>query len=416
MGQQWDYTEPPDWAENPGQRGGRQGYTPPVVPPQFEVPRRNDLSARDYRQRPGQGDGFGDFGGRDFARGEQPRYAPEYGRRPDGPRPGYGQQHYGPGPTGYRQSPAFGEQPTVTRHPRYDGRPEYGARDYGQPGQYGGPVQFGGQPRYGGPGPYGGGQPGFTGPPAHGARGGYAGQRQFGGDYRQQGDGQPQWNPAGPSLGPSPYGPPQYGPPQYGPPYAGPYGPPYGASRRRRRRIVRSIIGSAAAVVVVAIGAAFAMNSDHTIQTAGNTTAAGGTKTAGVGTAITLAGIDSGEQMKVTVTKVITAAEPGDEFSSAPAGDRLYAVQFQLRDTGSSAYSDAPSNGAVVIDTKGQSYTSGLENAAGCTSFAAPENIAPGATGLGCIVFEVPEKVTITGVQFTLDSGLGPQTGQWNVG
>jgi len=49
-------------------------------------------------------------------------------------------------------------------------------------------------------------------------------------------------------------------------------------------------------------------------------------------------------------------------------------------------------------------------------SFPATENIAPGATGLGCIVFEVPEKAKITGVQYTLESGMGPQTGQWDVG
>jgi hypothetical protein len=35
---------------------------------------------------------------------------------------------------------------------------------------------------------------------------------------------------------------------------------------------------------------------------------------------------------------------------------------------------------------------------------------------LGCIVFEVPTRAVITGVQFTLDSGFGPDTGQWKVG
>jgi hypothetical protein len=30
-------------------------------------------------------------------------------------------------------------------------------------------------------------------------------------------------------------------------------------------------------------------------------------------------------------------------------------------------------------------------------------------------VFEVPEKAKITAAQFTLDSGMGPQTGQWDV-
>jgi len=146
------------------------------------------------------------------------------------------------------------------------------------------------------------------------------------------------------------------------------------------------------------------------------TAAAAPAKTAGIGSAITLAGDSSGEQMTVTVVKVIASAGENDGLGLAPAGDRLYAVQFRLADSGSAAYSDAPSNGAAVVDSAGQSYQSGLETVNGCTSFPATENIAAGASGLGCIVFEVPESAKIVAVQFTLDSGMGPQTGQWNVG
>ena len=92
-------------------------------------------------------------------------------------------------------------------------------------------------------------------------------------------------------------------------------------------------------------------------------------------------------------------------------------MQFRLRDTGSAAYSDSPSNGAAVVDSSGQSYQAALaDTVSGCATFPGTENIAPGASGLGCIVFEVPKAAKITGVQFTLDSGFGPQTGQWDVG
>jgi hypothetical protein len=164
-----------------------------------------------------------------------------------------------------------------------------------------------------------------------------------------------------------------------------------------------------------------AANSGHTVQTAGSTTGApaqhgSAQKTAGIGAAITLAGNSSGEQMSVTVTKVISNASPSDSFETAPSGDRLYAVQFRLSDTGSAAYSDSPSNGAAVVDSAGQSYQSGLETVTGCQSFGGTENIASGSSGLGCIVFEVPKAAKITQVQFTLDSGMGPDTGQWNAG
>jgi len=226
-----------------------------------------------------------------------------------------------------------------------------------------------------------------------------------------------------------PQGPPGWQQPGYGQPYPGQpqYAP--GPPPRHRRHIVRNLLaGFGGLVVVIIIAVVVANSGGHTISTTGTSgnsgtgtgTGTGGeaakTQTATVGSAITLSGNDSGEQMSVTVTKVITDAQPGDEFSSAPAGDRLYAVQFRLRDTGSAAYSDSPSNGAAVVDSAGQSYQSALDNAAGCVPFPGSENIAPGASGLGCIVFEVPQSAKITEVQFTLDSGFASQTGQWNVG
>jgi hypothetical protein len=210
------------------------------------------------------------------------------------------------------------------------------------------------------------------------------------------------------------------------PPWQGqpPQAPP---PRRRKRHPVRNVLAGIGGLVVVIIVIAVAANSgQHTVNTSGSgstpTTGTGAgqaaktTAKATIGSSITLVGNNNGEQMAVTVTKVITNAQPNTEFDSAPAGDRLYAVQFRLADTGSAAYSDSPSNGAAVVDSTGQSYQAGVETVTGCQSFPGTENIAPGASGLGCIVFEVAKSAKITEVQFTLDSGFGPQTGQWDVG
>jgi len=185
----------------------------------------------------------------------------------------------------------------------------------------------------------------------------------------------------------------------------------------RQKHTARNILVALGGFVILIIGIAVAANSGHTVQTSGSigVSTGTGTKNATVGTAISLVGDGSGEQMSVTVVKVISDAQSGDEFSGPDSGDRLYAVQFRLSNTGSAAYSDAPENSAVVVDASGQSYQSSLDNAAGCTSFGGTENIAPGDSGLGCIVFEVPEGATISKVQFTLDSGMGPATGQWSV-
>ena len=222
-----------------------------------------------------------------------------------------------------------------------------------------------------------------------------------------------------------------YQQPQYPPP-----GPPWqGAPVRRRRHLRRKIAGGIAGLVGVIIVISVAANSGgHTVNTTGTTptgTGATGTATptganpaaaaapkkAGIGSAITLAGNDGGEQASLTLVKVIGSASPSSSgFDDAPSGDRYYAAQFRIADTGSAAYSDSPSNGAEAVDSAGQSYDASLlDTVNGCVLFPATENIAPGSSGLGCIVFEVPMSAKIVSVQFTLDSGFGPQTGQWDV-
>jgi hypothetical protein len=252
-------------------------------------------------------------------------------------------------------------------------------------------------------------------------------QQGWQGQPPQQGQYGPQQQGGQPYQGQQPYQ-------QYGqqPSYAGPshgYGPPQ--QPRRKRHLARNILAGFGAliVVIIVITAVSSKSGGHGLTTTGSTSAASTPAAtakasaaaahkaapAGIGSAIVLAGNSSGEQMTVTVVTVWRHAEPASQFDDASSGDRLYAVQFRLDDTGSAAYSDSPSNGAVVVDSQGQSYQSSLNNAAECDSFPGTENIAPGSSGLGCIEFEVPQTAKITKVQFTLDSGMGPQTGQWNV-
>ncbi len=218
-------------------------------------------------------------------------------------------------------------------------------------------------------------------------------------------------------VGHAPYGQMPYGHPPYG--QAAPWAAPV---HRRQRHVVRNllaVVGGGVVVLIAIAVVAVANSAVHSTQTTGTTggsaRAGGSPQKATIGTAITLSGLDSGEQMSVSVTKVITDASATDSFNAPPAGDRLVAVQFRLSDTGSAAYSDSPSNGAAVVDSAGQSYQSGLETVVGCQAFGGTENIAPGSSGLGCVTFEVPEAAKIVAAQFTLDSGMGPQTGQWDV-
>jgi hypothetical protein len=135
-----------------------------------------------------------------------------------------------------------------------------------------------------------------------------------------------------------------------------------------------------------------------------------------VGDTIAAKGFD-GESADVTVVKVVDNPRAADEFSTPDSGKRFYAVQFRIKDTGSKAYSDSPSIGAEVVDSKGQSYDSDFINdtKAG-PSFPATVNIAHGDSRLGFITFQVPKGAKITQIQFSLDDGMSDQTAQWNVG
>lgn len=133
-----------------------------------------------------------------------------------------------------------------------------------------------------------------------------------------------------------------------------------------------------------------------------------------VGDTIELAGMSDGEKMAVTVVQVVDPA-PAGEFFEPSQGNRYVAVQFQLENTGTAAYDDSPSNGAVVIDTAGQSFNSTIGDTTAGPSFPGSVTIGPGDTGLGFITFEVPHGSQVSKVQFALNSGFADETGEWQV-
>ncbi len=135
-----------------------------------------------------------------------------------------------------------------------------------------------------------------------------------------------------------------------------------------------------------------------------------------IGDAITLTGLDKGSKAQVALLRVVPTATAADDFGAPDQGKRLVGAQFRIANVGSAAYSDSPANGAKVIDAQGQSYDASIaDNVSEGPSFAAQTNIAPGDSGQGFLVFEVPTAAQIVKVQFGMDSGFGNQTAQWSV-
>lgn len=91
------------------------------------------------------------------------------------------------------------------------------------------------------------------------------------------------------------------------------------------------------------------------------------------------------------------------------------AVQFLIKNTGTTTYSDSPSNGTKAIDSSDQSFSSTCQETAAGPRFAGTVTLPPGQSGRGFITFEVPKTSQLTLVQFALDSGFANQVGQWSL-
>ncbi|MCB5168011.1 DUF4352 domain-containing protein [Streptomyces bambusae] len=139
-------------------------------------------------------------------------------------------------------------------------------------------------------------------------------------------------------------------------------------------------------------------------------------QTAAIGDTLTLKGQSDGEEIAVTIKQWVDPAKSKEEFMQPKDGNKYVAAQIELSNTGKAAYNDSPSNGAKVADQAGQQFTAALTM--GITAgpeLPASTTIAPGDKALGYIVFEVPKASKIAKLHFALNSGFGPQTGQWNI-
>lgn len=132
-----------------------------------------------------------------------------------------------------------------------------------------------------------------------------------------------------------------------------------------------------------------------------------------VGDTITLKSNDSGLKVAVTLMKVVPTAK-SSEYSDPEPGNRMAALQIRLKNVGTVAYTDAPTNGASVIDAQDQEHGASILEIELRPALDFP-TIAPGSARVGYLAFEVPKSAKLAKFQFTLDSGYGPQSGEWSL-
>jgi hypothetical protein len=180
-------------------------------------------------------------------------------------------------------------------------------------------------------------------------------------------------------------------------------------------RILPLLSVPAAALVMTACAAPSVTTTPAASPPPAAVPAAAASSAAHAGSTISLAGNGPGEKLAVTLVKVHQHVA-ATEFETPGRGHRFASVQLRVRNTGTGSFSDSMSNEVVVVDQKGQSYDAAIATGVGCPQFADTEKLAPGDSGLGCVVFEVPRSSRIVKVQVTMDSGEASQTGEWTVG
>jgi hypothetical protein len=292
----------------------------------------------------------------------------------------YGQQD----PTQYQGQPPYQGQPYPG--PPYPGQPYQGQPYQGQPYQ-GQPYQ--GQPYQGQP---------YQGQP-------YQGQPHQGQPYQGQ--------PYGPQGGPAPYPGSGYG--------QGPQPPP--RRRRRKRHLVRNSLAGIGAVVVAIIvisalashGSGVSTTPSGSSSTAASTSSPGATpKVARVGSYFDVQDA-SGNTYRVTLVKVIDPARGADQFNTPDPGKRFVGVVFTIKALSGSPQDEDANNDAAVVGGNGQTYNADIDRITGYTNFSDGQiNVAQGDTTTGAVVFQVPDGIKVTSVQWSAASGFG-STVQWDV-
>lgn len=134
-----------------------------------------------------------------------------------------------------------------------------------------------------------------------------------------------------------------------------------------------------------------------------------------VGSPITLKGSGDGEQIQVTLVKVVPVAKATDGFSKPQQGNAFYAAQWIIKNTGTAPYEDSPSNGSKVIDSTGQQFDTTFADTNCGPSFGGSVKLLPGKVAKGCLTYEIAKTSKITSAQFSTASGFG-ETGEWNIG
>lgn len=138
-----------------------------------------------------------------------------------------------------------------------------------------------------------------------------------------------------------------------------------------------------------------------------------GTTKVALGEEATLTGLDG--EFRVRVTEVVDPL-PNPPTERPKAGKRFVGVKMALANESKKAYRDAPLNGSALVTDPAKAANPSILIGGSCTSKLGTKLRLPaGAEKKLCLPFQVAKKAKISAFQFRLNSGYGPETGEWAV-
>lgn len=103
----------------------------------------------------------------------------------------------------------------------------------------------------------------------------------------------------------------------------------------------------------------------------------------------------------MTLQQVIDPAQSNNQYEQPDPGDRFVAIKVLIDDTGQASLNNDANTTFTLLGSDDQEYSASFEGVSGCTNFnEGLYTLAPGASVVGCVMYEVPAAVTITQVQF----------------
>ena len=138
-----------------------------------------------------------------------------------------------------------------------------------------------------------------------------------------------------------------------------------------------------------------------------------GPKKAALGDELTLKGLRG--DMKVRVTGIVDPL-PNPDTERPKAGRRFVGVRVSLTNAGDQPYRDAPLNGSMLVTDLPKAANPTILIGGGCPSKLGTRLRMPaGSSKRVCLPFQVKKKAKISAFRFRLNSGFGPETGEWAV-